>query len=805
MKMKTSMKLLIGVAFATLSIHQTAQAGSHTWSGANDVYFNNASNWSYGGAPTNGEQNVYLYFPSGAAHYNCMNNISGLTVNGIGFSGDNYYIGGNSITFSSAGQPSLTDSGDANGFWAPLVLNTNLNVNVSSGKTVYLNGVISGPGGLSLIGPGAVRFNGVDSNTYTGTTYVNNGMLIMSRGSGLDSSIAGPLVVGTALGSPGTAIAKIGSNNQIGNSFPVTVNFTGVLDADNNTDWISGLIMAGGKVQTGTGKIAVTGDITVQAGAATIEGNLGLYNSTNCTISAEPAGTLTINAMISAFNNTIGIIKTGAGSLDLYGANTFGGPVLVKQGYLSLDNPKSLGQSSGLSVTNIGIVQLFNAAITNIPATLFGNGNGNGALRAFGTNVWSGQMILAGNSGIQPLASSDLLTIDGSISGKGNLTKLGAGKLIMAGSGNNTYDGNTFVSGGTLQLSKSNTIAIPSALTIGNPTNAANSHIVKLTSPDQIHDLADVTVNASGVLDLGSVFGCSDTIGSLAGTGNLWLGWNKLASGTNGATTTFSGTITGVASSVFEKQGGGELFLNGDCSAFPGSTYVTGGTLSVNGLLGNGMVHVYSGATLAGIGYAGPVSALSGKVAPGNSPGLLNSANFALGATTALEIELAGNNAGVDYDQVNVTGGVTLGGASLNVRLSFASAISNQFLIIKNDGNDAVAGTFNGLPEGGTFYANGAQFQITYKGGDGNDVVLTQIGLPQPSHIGGITQINNGQIQIAGNGNPGMVYGIEANSDLNTTNWVNIGVAQANQLGEVGFIDTDAPNHAIRFYRFIAK
>lgn len=803
MKMKTSFTLVTAFAFATLLIHQTARAGSHTWSGVNGVYFNNASNWSYGGAPTNGEQNVYLYFPGGATHYICQNNISNLVVNGIGFSGDNYSIYGSNITFAAGA--SITDSGSLNGFGNRLVLNSNITVNVSAGQTLYINGVISGPGGLTMTGPGTVRFNGTDKNTYTGTTYVNSGTFIMSRGSGVDDSIAGPLVVGTAIGSPGTAIAKLESGNQIGDIFPVTVNFTGVLDANGNIDWIGGLVMAGGTVQTGAGKFGLLGDVTVQQGASTIEGNLALYNATNCTLTAAPGGALTIDAAISAFNNNIGIIKTGAGSVGFYGSNSFGGLVMVKQGYLNLDNPHALGQSSELIVTNIGIVQLWDAAITNVLAILSGNGNGNGALRAFGTSIWSGAIQLAGNSGIQPLATNDLLTIDGAIMGPGHLTKLGAGRLVMAGDSANTYQGRTFVNGGVLQLSKTNAIAIPSTLEIGDNTNAANSHIVRLTRPNQIADMADVTINASGFLDLGSVFGCSDTIGSLAGTGNISLGWNKLASGTNGATTTYYGIMTGVPSSVFEKQGSGELFLNGDCSSFLGSTYVNAGTLSVNGLLGNGLVHVYSGAVLAGVGYAGPISALSGKVTPGNSPGLLSSANFTLGSSTTLEIELAGDSAGFDYDQVSVIGSVDLGGASLNVQLSYPSAVSNQFLIIKNDGNDAVNGTFNGLPEGATFYANGAKFQITYKGWDGNDVVLTQIGLPQPSTIGGITPVGNGDMKISGTGNPGMVYGLEANDDLNTTNWINIGIAQANQLGEVEFIDTDARNHATRFYRFKAK
>ena len=807
MKMKTKNLIQVTTAFvlATLSMAQTAQAGSHTWSGANSAYFNNASNWSYGGAPTNGEQNVYLYFPAGALHTSCQNNISNLVVNGIGISGDNYSINGNIISFAANGQPSLTASGSANAINTKLILNTNLNVNVSAGQFLSLSASISGPGGLTTTGAGTLQFNGTDKNTYTGTTYVNSGTLMLARGVGADASIVGPLVVGMAIGSQGTAFAKLTGNNQISDSSTVTVNFTGVLDTANNMDWIQNLVTAGGKVQTGAGKLALHGDVIVQAGSAVINGNLAFYNPTNITIDTAVAGTLTINAAISAFNDTMGIVKTGAGSVSFYGTNSFGGRVTVKQGYLDLANSKSLGQSSSLTVTNIGIVQIFNTGITNVIATLSGNGNGNGALRAFGTSTWSGGITLAGNAGIQPLGTNDSLTIDGWINGSGNLTKLGAGKLIMASASDNSYQGSTTVSGGILELAKTNAIAIPNALTIGDATNAANSRVVRVTRPNQIQDLADVTVNSSGLLDLGSVFGCSDAIGSLAGTGNISLGWNKLATGTNGATTTFYGIISGVPSSVLEKQGSGDWFLNGDCSGFLGSTYVNGGTLSVNGLLGNGSVHVYSGAVLAGVGYAGPVSALSGKVAPGNSPGLLSSANFALGSSTTLEIELAGTSPGLEYDQISVIGTVDLGGASLHVQLQFPSAVSNEFLIINNDGNDPVNGTFNGVTEGGTFYANGAQFQISYKGGDGNDVVLTQIALPGPSQIGGITPLGNGQIKINGSGNPGMVYGLEANNDLNTSNWVNIGIALANQLGEIEFVDSDAPNHRMRFYRFRAK
>ena len=40
---------------------------------------------------------------------------------------------------------------------------------------------------------------------------------------------------------------------------------------------------------------------------------------------------------------------------------------------------------------------------------------------------------------------------------------------------------------------------------------------------------------------------------------------------------------------------------------------------------------------------------------------------------------------------------------------------------------DAVIGTFAGKPQSATFDFGGTTFQINYQGGDGNDVVLTQL------------------------------------------------------------------------------
>jgi len=47
-----------------------------------------------------------------------------------------------------------------------------------------------------------------------------------------------------------------------------------------------------------------------------------------------------------------------------------------------------------------------------------------------------------------------------------------------------------------------------------------------------------------------------------------------------------------------------------------------------------------------------------------------------------------------------VIGKVNLTGVNLVLSGAYAPASSDSFIIVKNDGSDAVVGTFNGLPEG---------------------------------------------------------------------------------------------------------
>ena len=120
----------------------------------------------------------------------------------------------------------------------------------------------------------------------------------------------------------------------------------------------------------------------------------------------------------------------------------------------------------------------------------------------------------------------------------------------------------------------------------------------------------------------------------------------------------------------------------------------------------------------------------NGFINPGLGAGELASKTVTLRPGSTLRVELNGTVPGVSYDRLSVTGAVNLVGCSLDASISFAAAVGEAFAIIDNDGNDAVTGTFNFLPQNDTFELGGQLFRISYTGGDGNDVVLTRANTP---------------------------------------------------------------------------
>jgi autotransporter-associated beta strand protein len=108
---------------------------------------------------------------------------------------------------------------------------------------------------------------------------------------------------------------------------------------------------------------------------------------------------------------------------------------------------------------------------------------------------------------------------------------------------------------------------------------------------------------------------------------------------------------------------------------------------------------------------------------------LLEVDEFSVTSSSALiGFDLAGTTPVVSHSQIRSSGGVSLDG-KLNLTLigGFIPAFGDSFKLIDKTSAGAVTGTFVGLTEGATFVVDGLRFQITYVGGDGNDVVVTRV------------------------------------------------------------------------------
>lgn len=102
--------------------------------------------------------------------------------------------------------------------------------------------------------------------------------------------------------------------------------------------------------------------------------------------------------------------------------------------------------------------------------------------------------------------------------------------------------------------------------------------------------------------------------------------------------------------------------------------------------------------------------------------GVLTLGNFTLASGAAYEAKLSSL---ASYEKLQVNGTVSLAGTlALDVSTLTASP-GNAFVLIDNDDFEAVSGQFAGLTQGAQFVAGGYSFQVSYQGGDGNDVVVT--------------------------------------------------------------------------------
>jgi autotransporter-associated beta strand protein len=529
-----------------------------------------------------------------------------------------------------------------------------------------------------------------------------------------------------ASGTPFGTITLSGGGYAIsGNSIVLTGGLDGSGATGSNTFGLNIALSTAETFQAGSGSTDLTLSGAVNNGGflLTIGGGNGLLGFTN-TISGggglalTSAGTTTLSGL---GNTYAGATTVQAGTLLLQETSGIAipGTLTIGAATVRLNGNNQIAASAAVTINSSGVLDTNSHSNTIRSLTLSGGSvtTGTGALIVNGNVTDSGNSTISGNLGLGvsmatiTVNSLGTLTVSAVVSGAAVLSKAGSGTLVLSAA--NTYSGGTRLTAGTLSVGNNSALGA-GLLTLTSGSLSASGGAVSLAN----------AVTLGGNVTIGGA-------NNLTFTGTVTLTANRTLTVSNTGLTTLAGAV-GQSGGIWvlTKAGSGTLALSGN-NGYSGGTTITAGILLIDGTQASGTVTVKSGGTLGGTGTFGPLSVSSGgTVLPGNgasSPGILNSGNVTFASGSSFDVALNGTTAGSGYDQLNVTGTISLGTSTLSVTLGFTPAVGASFTIIHNNGGSAIVGTFKNLAEGATFVQNGMTFQITYKGGAGHDVVITRI------------------------------------------------------------------------------
>jgi autotransporter-associated beta strand protein len=522
--------------------------------------------------------------------------------------------------------------------------------------TTSLTGVISGSGNIVKNGGGRLTFNVNNANTYTGTTTINGGVLMMANNLGSlgggNVTLSGGILesywglnLTRGLGAGNGEIQLTGGNSgfgQNGGGQVLTINFGN--NAANEAVWGSAsfnpaILVFHSPNFTGTSSVVFSNRLDLNGSTRTIQVNGGSANGSSATLSG----------IVRSSSGSAGLVKTGTGILTLSAANTFTGTLTIDNGTLRVGN--------------------------NTAGTL-GSGN------------YAGNISIAAGSKLQ-IWSSASQTLSGVISGAGDLQKAHGGALTLSGA--NTYTGKTSflpqsTTGFTVNVSSLNSVngGTPalSSSSLGAPTTVANGTIDVGNSA--FAAAVNLTYNGPGettdrVLNFGFNGTASQTL-TASGTGLLKfispMTANAITTQTGALilSGTGSGEITqalpALPSGGISKTGTGTWILGG-ANPYTGPTAITAGKLFINGdqTSATGNVTVSSNATLGGTGILGGNATintggrlefnLSSSAAGHDSLELASGKTLTFGGTSTLTITTTGGASPGLYTLINAPGGIT--------------------------------------------------------------------------------------------------------------------------------------------------
>ncbi|GAB1487856.1 hypothetical protein MASR2M8_02970 [Opitutaceae bacterium] len=621
-------------------------------------------------------------------------------------SGNNSYSGGTTL-----GAGTLTVANN-NALGTGALAITGVSTLTASGSRTLANTVnassdftIGGTANLTLTGPinlgsgnrvltvsntGTTTFSGVVDNAYYANfTKAGNGRLVLSGNNTFDGSFL--LNAGTVALQHSNALGSSTYGNVVASG--ATLEFSNNIAVSEGAFTLSGTGVSNvGALHNLSGNNSLAAQVTLgaattigsSAGTLTLSGQLD--NAGN-TLTVTGAGNLAFSGQIYGSG---GLTKTGTGTVNLSGANSYTGATTISAGTLQISGANErISNDSDVSVASGATFDVNN--LTETVGSITGAGN-----------------ITLGTGTLRTNADNSSTTFSGVISGTGGtLEKIGSGTLTLSGA--NTYTGATNIAGGTL--------------TLGASERLSNSTAVNVTS--------GATFNLAGF---------TETVGSIAGNANITLGAGSLLAGGDNTSTTFSGVISGTGGTL-TKQGTGTMTLSG-ANTYTGLTTVSNGTLNIqNGsALGTSAAGttVSSGATLAlqgGITVADETLTLSGTGY--NSTGALR--NVADTNTWNGNVTLGGNTT-----IVSAGGQLNIGGSAISGIDTF-SVGSNQLIFNTDGGNiDIRAGLTGSSP--GTITKTGTG-TLTLSGADntfsGNYLINDgQVTLATPTYLG--SYVNKG-------------------------------------------------------------
>jgi fibronectin-binding autotransporter adhesin len=590
--------LLSAVLVFSFLVPYSVLANDKVWTGTQDTNWGNNNDWSPSGAPSAGDNAKFSGAFTNQPNVGSSASVGGIwmttgagknvTISGTG----TLQIGGNTIN-GTAGLGILIDNTDAFTLTinCPITLGgsseawTNNSANLLTiggtvglgGKTLTVNGTgstsitgVMSNGTLTKSGTGVLTLSG--ANTYAGTSTVSAGILNIQNATGLGTTAGGTTV------SSGATL-QLQGNITVG-AEALTISGTGASGQNGALVNVSGTNNYGGLLTLGA--------------ATTISSDSGTLNLTNAGIITGSGFGLTLtgsgSGSISSIIGTVtgSLTKSGSGTWTLSGANTYAGGTNINGGTLALGSSGALGPSGTISF-----------------------GGGTLQYSASNTTDYSGRFSTAINQAYSIDTNSQTVTFATALtSSGGNLTKLGAGTLILSAA--NTYTAGTTVSAGTLQLSGSGTLGSTSG---------------------------SLTVNG-GTVDLN---GTNQTVGALNGSSGTILNNSTttaatLTVGQGNASGSYAGVIadhtSGTKTLALTKTGSGTETLTG-INTFTGSTIINGGTLTLaagspGALNSTSSITVNSGGTLL-LGASNQINDSAGITLHG---GIFATGGFSEGSTS---------------------------------------------------------------------------------------------------------------------------------------------------------------------------